>query len=487
MNRALVVPILCCVGIALVASGCSQGLWGLGKPPDPTSSDPQALSAGGAEMSGADSKSSEKTSLKNPLALARLSERRGQVDQAERLYLDIIKRAPNNAGAHHRLAVLYAKRGKIQQAEEHFTRALALKSNDAELLSDAGYFYYLTSRSPEAEQHLRRAIEIEPGNAKYSTNLALVVGEQGRRDEAATLFRRAGSASQATANLAFVAAQRGEYEQASNLYNRALTEDPSMRPAADAMIELSKYTSRKRSDWPPAVPGEGRPALAAGQSSGTTTEGRAGPAANQLVTITDGRPVPPPQAHPVAPVKEHPAAGRYGETVAANRYPATPEFDSPAEKGPVVAATQNVPSPGPPGSAPAAGVPCAYVDSLPPSADARRQDQARPVPPARMQPAGTHWPSQDSSATHEPASTGRESQEPAAVSHLVPGWLREPLTLTMIAGMMLVGTGAVGLLRRRLRGHTAAARPDGPRDKHRPRRRLGLRRDRFVRVRTVRG
>lgn len=182
----------------------------------------------------------------NLLASARLFERRRQDDEAERLYLQVIRQSPGNPVPHHRLAVLYTRKGKFKEADEHFGRALALKPDDPQLLGDVGYFYHLACRPKEAEQYLRRALEIDPGNRAFSNNLALVLADQGRRDECLALFRRAGSEKEARANYAFVLAQQGEYQQALDLYDRVLTEDQSLRPVADAMIELSQLVTSKK-------------------------------------------------------------------------------------------------------------------------------------------------------------------------------------------------------------------------------------------------
>ena len=217
-----------------------------------------------AANSGAVNKNA-KAAPANPLALARLYERRRQTEEAERLYLEVLRQSPNNPVPHHRLAVMYTRKGRFQEAEEHFNRALALKPDDPQLLNDLGYFYHLASRPKEAEQCLRRAVEIEPANRAYCNNLALVLADQGRREECLDLFRRAGSEKEARANYAFVLAQQGEYQQALNLYDRVLTEDQSMRAAADAMIELSQLASAKKPSRAAEPPTEESPAIAASQ------------------------------------------------------------------------------------------------------------------------------------------------------------------------------------------------------------------------------
>ncbi len=181
------------------------------------------------------------TSIKGALALARLSERRHQTDQARQLYRAAIERDPHNATPHHRLGVLCARAGKFREAEEHFAEAVHLAQDNPQLLSDIGYTYYLQHRLDEAESALRQAFELKPDDPAILNNLAMTVGEKGRYAESLALFQRAGNPQQAYANLAFVYTQRGEVAQAKAWYSRALTEDKTLRPAAEAMIQLARY------------------------------------------------------------------------------------------------------------------------------------------------------------------------------------------------------------------------------------------------------
>jgi Flp pilus assembly protein TadD len=457
MKRAFLLPVLGCLGGLLIASGCSQGPWGWAKPEHDATADAGAGSPGGLAAMASEGKADAKMP-KNPLALARLTERQGQTAQAERLYLEIAKKSPKNPAPYHRLGVMYAKQGKVPQAEEHFSRALALKPDSAELLSDAGYFYYLSGRSQEAERCLRRALELEPGNKKYCTNLALAVGEQGRRDEAYALFRRAGSETGAKANMAFVLSQRGEYQQAMDLYDRVLTDDPTMRVAADALIELSKRTSGKDKDGPSTAPGEGRPVLASHQSPATAAGNRpAAQASSSLATVSEGRPL--------------------SAAMAASRSPASP----PQEIAP---ARANRSSSSPADTAPtvAAGVPCAYT--VP--ADVAAPRRAEPLPPARSglvpapSTAGTaaaSGPPESLTASaaadpHGSDSAGRPDLVSENMTPVLPGILSirmpEPLVLTMIGGMVLMGLGAMALLRRRPRPHSPSVSYGDRTGRHRP-------------------
>jgi Tfp pilus assembly protein PilF len=219
-------------------------------------------------------------SIRGPLALARLSERHGETEQAERFYQAMIKKSPQNPTPYHRLGAIRAKEGNFQAADEYFTQALQLDPTNAVLLSDAGYLYYLQNRPAEAEAILRQALEIKPSDPTICNNLAMLLGEQGRCREALTMFKRAGTEAQAYANLAFVYVQQGEFDKAEKGYSRALTLDRNLRPAAEALTQLARYEPMfdraPTHEWAPAPESQ-----LASQAGRLTDEG---PQAGQLET-----------------------------------------------------------------------------------------------------------------------------------------------------------------------------------------------------------
>jgi Flp pilus assembly protein TadD len=220
------------------------------------------------------------------LAMARLSERRGQAEQAEHLYREVIERSPQTPLAYHRLGVMCAKQGRFDEAEACFSRAIALSPTDPELLSDAGYFYYLADKPSLAEEYLRRALQQSPNDRRASNNLAIVLGEQGRYEQSLAMFRRAGSESQAQTNIAYMYAQRGELDRAAAHWSRSLTLDAKMRPAAQALVQVAKYSPSQGEparqppdvDFPDVLADQRTPAQPAEVLSAVTAgRGSAGP------------------------------------------------------------------------------------------------------------------------------------------------------------------------------------------------------------------
>ena len=256
--------------------------------------------------------SAESGPLDRQLALARLSERHGQLDQAGKIYSTILSNEPNHLTAHHRLGVVQTKQGQLESATAHFEAAAQLQPPSAELLSDMGYAYYLSGNLPQAESLLSQAIQRDPKNKAACNNLALVLGEQGKLDQSLALFRRAGDEATAHANLGYLQSQMGMLKEAEASFHRALDYDPDLKPAAQALLQVAAH--RK------AI--EAHIARSKAESAGAVV-------AQQVQAIPPAPAQQQPMQSPAQPaVRFHPAP--HGAVAAAGRY-----NNPPSPSGPV--------------------------------------------------------------------------------------------------------------------------------------------------------
>jgi Flp pilus assembly protein TadD len=94
--------------------------------------------------------------------------------------------------------------GRHQDAQRHYASALRLMPNEPSILSNLGLSYALAKNLPLAEATLRRAADQPGAEPKVRQNLALVVGLQGRFEEAETIARGVLSPGEAAANVAYL-------------------------------------------------------------------------------------------------------------------------------------------------------------------------------------------------------------------------------------------------------------------------------------------
>ncbi|MCC8940875.1 tetratricopeptide repeat protein [Bradyrhizobium sp. Arg68] len=88
------------------------------------------------------------------------------------------------------------------EARQYYSSALKITPDDPSVLSNLGLSYLLSKDLPKAEETLRKARERAPGDMRVRTNLAVVVGLQGRQSEAETIMKADLPPEQGTANVA---------------------------------------------------------------------------------------------------------------------------------------------------------------------------------------------------------------------------------------------------------------------------------------------
>lgn len=106
--------------------------------------------------------------------------------------------------------------GRSADARARYRDALDLMPNEPSVLSNLGMSYVLTGDLRTAETYLRNAAAQPTADSRVRQNLALVVGLQGRFDEAEQIARRELSPEQADANVAYLRgmlAQQGAWKQ----------------------------------------------------------------------------------------------------------------------------------------------------------------------------------------------------------------------------------------------------------------------------------
>ena len=94
--------------------------------------------------------------------------------------------------------------GRHQEAQRHYASALRIMPDEPSVLSNLGLSYALAKDLMQAEATLRRAAEQPGAEPKVRQNLALVVGLQGRFQEAETIARGDLSPNEAAANVAYL-------------------------------------------------------------------------------------------------------------------------------------------------------------------------------------------------------------------------------------------------------------------------------------------
>ncbi len=96
--------------------------------------------------------------------------------------------------------------GQNQQARALYAQAMILAPNEASLEANMGLSFAMTSDLAKAEEHLVRAQRKSGANSRIRQNLALVLGLQGRFDEARAIYLSELPPDQVEANMAYIRA-----------------------------------------------------------------------------------------------------------------------------------------------------------------------------------------------------------------------------------------------------------------------------------------
>ncbi len=106
-------------------------------------------------------------------------------------YLDALKKNPNDQNALGQLGILYGENGLYAESLVQFQKMLALDKSNAVALNNIGNINLLQERLEDAKQAYESALKLAPGEPGIMVNLARVLFQTGKQEEAKKLFQEA--------------------------------------------------------------------------------------------------------------------------------------------------------------------------------------------------------------------------------------------------------------------------------------------------------
>lgn len=191
------------------------------------------------------------TGLKLPMEespqmmVARQAEEKGQFVKAEQTYRVMLQRNPQNSVALNRMGIVNSKMGRHDTATKYLMEAVKVQPDNPKYLTDLGYALYLQNDLPAAEIALEESIKRDPSTKRSYNNLSLVLGHQGRMDEAYQVARSVMSAEEAHANLGYICLQRGMLDDAARHYHRALEINPDLDSIKEAVVQVAQLQKQQ--------------------------------------------------------------------------------------------------------------------------------------------------------------------------------------------------------------------------------------------------
>lgn len=154
----------------------------------------------------------------------------GNLAEAERLYLQLMQAAPQDASAPHLLGVVRAQAGRNREALVLMEQALKLNPGAPEVWSNYGNVLRAEGRLSEALTAQDRALQIKPDYAAALNRRALVLRDLGQLDDALASADRALTIRphdlETLNSRGIILTDLGRYDEALEAYDQALAVAP---------------------------------------------------------------------------------------------------------------------------------------------------------------------------------------------------------------------------------------------------------------------
>ena len=253
---------------ALVATGCSSPTTSSFGTPTSTAwhwpwSQPATATLGTAAPNPDDPTSlANKPPKLHPeiyVATARMYEKNGDLKGAEAQYQKALKIEPGNLPALLGYAHLQDGRQQYSDADKLYQQAIKQHPNDASVYNDRGLSYQGRKKFDDASKMFAKAIDLQPSKQLYHNNMAIVLVELHREDEAFEQLEAVHGPAVAHYNLATILHRKGNEREVQFHFGLAAGLDPSLVAAHDWANRLGPAANRPAPMMANAQPVPSRP------------------------------------------------------------------------------------------------------------------------------------------------------------------------------------------------------------------------------------
>jgi Flp pilus assembly protein TadD len=151
--------------------------------------------------------------------------------------------APRSPAVENTLGTLLFAVGDPEAARTHFQKAVALDPEAVYALNNLCYVALMLGEGGPAIARCHEALALSPNLASSHNNLALVYAAEGRIDEAADEFARAGNGPAADFNMGIVHMARHEYREAVAAFQAACQATPAVAGACAWAAEARRLAA----------------------------------------------------------------------------------------------------------------------------------------------------------------------------------------------------------------------------------------------------
>lgn len=184
--------------------------------------------------------------INRAIALACELQNKGEIDQAEHIYKEIIKIQPDNVSALYNLGIIFQDKAQPDEAIFFYKRALDLDSNLVDAYFNVGLLLHRKGFLDDAIRNYQKALEHDQDSADLNNNLGAALKDKGELDEAISYYKRALVADpnydKAYNNLGIALKEKGQSDDSIAYFRKALQINPGF---AEALSNIGSVLKEK--------------------------------------------------------------------------------------------------------------------------------------------------------------------------------------------------------------------------------------------------
>lgn len=187
------------------------------------------------------------------LSMAQLSDRGGNPAHARSMYQRALSMESDNLDALLGLARLEDREGRMTEALRIYQQAAAAHPQNAKALNDLALCQARNGQLPMSLNLLGQAIQLQPQKQLYRNNIAKVLIELNRLDEAVLHQAAVHPPAVAQYNVGVLLHQRGRSDEAIRFLTAATHIDPQLREAHALLARITNNSTRLAGSDKPAA------------------------------------------------------------------------------------------------------------------------------------------------------------------------------------------------------------------------------------------
>ena len=173
--------------------------------------------------------------IKDTLKKAYEFHKSNKLEEAEKIYRQILEIDPNNFGSNYLLGSLFAQTKNLQEAKKLLQKALQIDPNYADAHYNLGNVLNELEEIKEAAICFEKSISINPKNTDAHINLGNLLKKIGKIDEAENLYKKAikinPNSINAYNNLGTIFQEDENFEEAIKFYKKTIEIEPTFASA----------------------------------------------------------------------------------------------------------------------------------------------------------------------------------------------------------------------------------------------------------------